>query len=178
MLKDPYFTRFTSGTEDVSLAMAFTLAISDACYFEDEGKLGVTFEFRNGSVSYPANWSEVDRFLTFYAYGYCNDTTSIRLALAVILAYCIMTVSYLIYILVTGLTSTAWNSAIELVTLALQSRKPNYPGHTAVGIDSIDTFNQSVGIRVNNDNELELVFASDRNIGTLGLRKIEQNKAY
>jgi hypothetical protein len=111
-----------------------------------------------------------------YAYGYTTDPTSVRLSLAVILAYCIVNIVYLVYILVTA--STAWNSAIELVALALQSKKPDYTGRTAVGIDSLDTFNQSVSIRVNSDNELELVFASDRDVDTRGVRKIEKNVAY
>jgi hypothetical protein len=113
-----------------------------------------------------------------YAYGYTAHSTSVRLSLTVIMAYCIITVAYFVYILVTGSTSTAWNSAIELVALALQSKRPNYSGRTAVGIDSLDTFNQGVGIRVNSDNELELVFASDRDLDTRGLRKIEKNVAY
>lgn len=55
---------------------------------------------------------------------------------------------------------------------------PDYRGNIAVGIDSLDTFNQGVSIRVNKNNELELVFASDRDFDSRGLRKIEWNKEY
>jgi hypothetical protein len=113
-----------------------------------------------------------------YGYGYATRSTSILLAMAVMLTYCIITLLYIVYILITGSTSTAWNSAIELVALALQSRRPDHLGKIGVGLDSIHTFKEGVGIRVNQDNELELVFAHDRDIDKRGLRKIERNKEY
>jgi hypothetical protein len=115
---------------------------------------------------------------TRWGYGYNTWSTSIQLSFAVITAYCIITLAYIVYILSTGSTSTAWNSAIELVALALQSRKPDHLGHVGVGLDSLETFKEGVGIRVNNDNELELVFAHDREFVAGNLRKIERNKEY
>ena len=157
----------------VDLAVAFALAISDLPSFHN-----VSYMYGNPRFNTSTAYGTFERRRTWYAYGYCTDSTSVRLSLAVILAYCIITSAYLLYILVTGSTSTAWNSAIELVALALQSRKPDYTGRIAVGIDTLDTFNQGVGIRVNNDNELELVFASDRDIDSRGLRRIEKNHVY
>ncbi|KAJ8113466.1 hypothetical protein OPT61_g4409 [Boeremia exigua] len=69
--------------------------------------------------------------------------------------------SYVLYTIITGYVSTAWSSGIELVTLALQSKKPEHLGHTSVGIGSIKTLREGVGVRVNTDNELELVFGND-----------------
>jgi hypothetical protein len=157
----------------VDLATVFALALSDLPSFRNVqyGPDHLSPEFLN-------QYSAFHRSTIWYAYGYTTDSTNVRLSLAAILAYCITTTAYLIYILVTGLTSTAWNSAIELVALALQSKKPDYPGRIAVGIDSLETLNQGVGIRVNKDDELELVFASDRDIGSRGLRKIEKNMVY
>ncbi|KAF2030503.1 hypothetical protein EK21DRAFT_88825 [Setomelanomma holmii] len=126
----------------------------------------------------PSEYSTFEVWDTLYAYGYSTDTISIRSSPAVITAYCIITIMYLAYILLSGSTSTAWNSLIELVALALQSRKPEILGHVGVGIDSIKTFKQAIGIRVNNDDELELIFASDRDFDSKGLRKIESNKVY
>jgi hypothetical protein len=173
MLRDPAFTSRVWRTASIDLAIAFALAISDLLSLE------------NSRVVYDSpRWNPLIKYGTFefrttwYAYGYSTNSTSVRLSLAVILAYCIITSAYLLYMLITGSTSTAWNSAIELVALALQSRKPDYTGRIAVGIDTLDTFNQGVGIRVNNDNELELVFASDRDIDSRGLRRIEKNHVY
>ncbi|KAJ8106197.1 hypothetical protein OPT61_g9698 [Boeremia exigua] len=113
-----------------------------------------------------------------YGYGYGTSSPSIRLAMAVIATYCVITVLYFACILVTGTTSTAWNSAVELVALALQSSPPDHLGNASVGMDCLDTFNKSVGIRVNAEDKLELVFAGDRDLGERGLRKIERNVAY
>jgi hypothetical protein len=111
-------------------------------------------------------------------YGYGTTSISIRLAMAVMIAYCVVTVAYIAYILATGSTSTAWNSGIELVVLALQSRKPDHLGNAGVGIESLKTFQQGVGIRVNREDELELVFERDRDIDNNGLRRIARNKKY
>jgi hypothetical protein len=119
------------------------------------------------------------RFITTkHGYGYGTRSTSVYLAMAVILAYCVITVIYILYTLITGSASNAWSSGIELVTLALQSKKPDHLGHTSVGVDSIKTLSESVGVRVNVDNELELVFAHDRDFETRNLRKIARNKEY
>jgi hypothetical protein len=131
----------------------------------------------------PENWARQNmsafNFTTFVnGYGYGSTTISVRLAMVVIMAYCVVTITYIAYILVTGSTSTAWNSGIEIVALALQSRKPHHLGNAGVGIESIKTFQQGVGIRVNQDDELELVFARDRDIEMKGLRKIKRNKEY
>jgi hypothetical protein len=111
-------------------------------------------------------------------YGYGNKPISVQLAMAVMITYCVITVAYLAYIIVSKSTSTAWNSAIEFIMLALQSRKPDHLGNFGVGINFIKTFQEGVGIRVNRDNELELVFAHDRNVDKRGLRKIERNREY
>jgi hypothetical protein len=183
VLRDPEFARILGNTPSIYLAVAFGLTISNIPSLDE------TTPISGFSVSDRELWGqETDSFdgsskiserrVVMYACGYTARSTSVRLSLTVIMAYCIITVAYFVYILVTGSTSTAWNSAIELVALALQSKRPNYSGRTAVGIDSLDTFNQGVGIRVNSDNELELVFASDRDLDTRGLRKIEKNVAY
>ncbi|KAH5752356.1 hypothetical protein HBI65_214070 [Parastagonospora nodorum] len=130
------------------------------------------------SSAYPVNTTIFKFGLTVYGYGYGTRSTSVNLAMAVIFTYCIITILYIIYTIITGSSSTAWNSGIELVTLALQSKKPDHLGHTSVGIDSIKTFGESVAIRVNADDELELVFAHDRDFEKRGLRKIERNKEY
>jgi hypothetical protein len=56
--------------------------------------------------------------------------------------------------------------------------KPDYPGQIGVGIDSLDTFKQGVGIRVNKDDGLELILASNRDIESRGLSKIKRNMVY
>jgi hypothetical protein len=124
------------------------------------------------------NHSALKFTTVLYGHGYGNWSVSVRLAMAVIVTYCVITIVYTTYILITGSTSTAWNSAIELVTLALQSNKPNHLGNSGVGVDSLRTFQEGVEIRVNQNHELELVFAHDRDINKRELKNIEQNREY
>ncbi|KAH6625560.1 hypothetical protein C7974DRAFT_455777, partial [Boeremia exigua] len=116
--------------------------------------------------------------ITNYGYGYGAKSTPVYLSMAVLTVYCAITASYMLYTLITGSASTAWNSGTELFALALQSKKPDHLGHTSVGIDSIKTFSEGVGVRVNAENELEIVFANDRDTGTRNLTKIVRNRAY
>lgn len=67
----------------------------------------------------------MELIITKFGYGYSTRPRSIRLAMAVIAAYCLATIPYLAYILISGDPSTACNSAIELVAPALQSRRPD-----------------------------------------------------
>lgn len=115
---------------------------------------------------------------TLTGYGCGHSSTSDILSIIVITLYCIATVAYITYTIFTGSVSTAWNSPIELVILALQSKSVDHLGYTSVGIDSMHTFRESVGIRANDQNVLELVFAHDRDVERKGLRKIERNREY
>lgn len=134
---------------------------------------------RQMPLSYDKHNTSAFKYTTIlYGYGYSSTTVSVQLAMTVIIAYCVITVAYIAYVLVTGSTSTAWNSAIELVGLALQSKRPDHLGNIAVGLDSIKTFKEGVGIRVNQDDELELVFAHDCGSYKEEFRRIKYNKEY
>lgn len=113
-----------------------------------------------------------------HGYGYETSSISTRLSLAIIMTYCIVTVAYITYMLASGHTSTAWNSATELIVLALQSRRTEHLGHTSVGIGSIKTYREAVGIRVGDGKSLELVFAKDSNAKVKNLRRVVPNMAY
>jgi hypothetical protein len=167
----------------LTLATIFALAISRIpmpvmWIGEDERYTVVGLERDAPSAQDATNMTALHYTLIEYGFGYGGRSTSVYLAMTVILTYSIITISYMVYTVTTGTSSTAWNHGIELVTLALQSRKPDHLGHASVGIDSINTFSEPVGIRVNTQNELELVFAHGRDFGTRDLRKVEHNKEY
>lgn len=164
----------TVGDNEVTLAIIFAAALATV----SEPSRDYWYVFAGQSEIDAGTATAVDITTTIYGYGYGTTSTSVLLSIAVITTYCIITITYIAYILITGSTSTAWNSGIELVALALQSKRPSHLGHTSTGIDAMHTFRESVGIRVNTDDELELVFANDRDTGTRQLRKIERNKAY
>jgi hypothetical protein len=128
---------------------------------------------------------QVDSIITGYGYG--GTDTSTQLSLAVMIAYCFITIVYITYIIITGHTSIAWNSATELIIIALQSKEPDNLGHVSVGVDTMETLRRSVGIRVNTVNiadtgehmqKLELVFEHDVQDKTRILEKVERNRAY
>ena len=176
-LRNPKFLQeLTSGGFGLAtaLALSFADAISDipnlpwydSSWEEDMFSTGVS------------NMPPFRFTYTWYGFGYGNHPTSIRLSMAVLGFYCVIAVIYLAYMLFTGHSSTAWNSSIELVALALQSKRPDHLGNVSMGIVNLGTFNEGVGIRANADNGLELVFAHDRDIGSRGLRKVQTNKEY
>jgi hypothetical protein len=88
--------------------------------------------------------SVIDAMTSGFGFGSTDAYT--RLSLAVVTTYCVITTLYIVYINITGHTSIAWNSATELIMLALQSKEPNNIGHVSVGLDSMETFRRSVGI--------------------------------
>lgn len=177
MLWDPQFSsRVQNSSYAAGLVGAFALAIAEVPTNINQSQSHAALLAMQSS---PDNIN-VTAHKNMYGYGYTADSTALRLSLAVISIYCIVAIVYIIYILTTGAASTSWNSAIEVVALALQSKKPEYhnQGHTSAGIASMNTLRQNVGIRVNNNNELELVFANDRSLDKSGLRKVERNTAY
>jgi hypothetical protein len=168
----------TSPSTSVCLATVYATVIADMnpSLIFPEFTGGLDFDHRPDRT--PSNSTTLKYTATRWGYGYNTDGTSTQLSIAVITLYCVVVSAYIVYILVTGSTSTAWNSAIELVALALQSRRPDYLGHIGVGLDSLETLKEGVGIRVNNNNEVELVFSHDRDFAAGNLRKIERNKEY
>jgi hypothetical protein len=116
--------------------------------------------------------------LTRHGYGYETSSISTRLSLIVIMAYCVFAVGYITYILSSGHTSTAWNSATEIIVLALQSNRSEHLRHVSAGINSLETYQEPIGIRVSDRNHLELVFKRDQSNQLRKLRRIGLNKAY
>ncbi|KAH6876193.1 hypothetical protein BKA58DRAFT_438141 [Alternaria rosae] len=116
--------------------------------------------------------------LTRLGYGYEMSSTPTRLSLAVVMAYCMFAVGYITYMLSSGHTSTAWSSATEIIVLAMQSKRSEHLRHVSAGINSIETYQEPVGIRVNDHNHLELVFKHDESNRLRELRRVRLNKAY
>jgi hypothetical protein len=123
----------------------------------------------------------------FHGFGYGPTDTASKLAAAVIATYCLISFLFIAYIITTGHTSIAWDSAMELIVLALQSKEPDGLGHVSVGLDFMDTFRKTVGIRVNtvpvgNTGEtrerLEMIFEHDEDTEKRGLTKVVRNTAY
>ncbi len=130
------------------------------------------------SASGDEPYTVIEIALTRLGYGYETSSTSTRLSLIVIMAYCIFAVGYITYMLSSGHTSTAWSSATEIIVLALQSKRSEHLRHVSAGINSIETYQEPVGIRVSDRNHLELVFERDQSNQLRRLRRTRLNKAY
>lgn len=166
-----------------ALAMVWADALSALPYIQYETIEGISSEHPEllSSWSYYAN---TDMFTGF---GYGSTDTPSKLAAAVITTYCLMSLLFVAYTINTGHTSIAWDSAMELIVLALQSKEPDGLGHVSVGLDSMDTFRRTVGIGVNTvpvgdtgetRERLELVFEHDNDGEKRGLTKVARNRAY
>ncbi|EMD60743.1 hypothetical protein COCSADRAFT_346138 [Bipolaris sorokiniana ND90Pr] len=173
----------THGNPTLNLALCFVAALSWIPSIKHDAYKGYNrFELNDSSTL-----STFELVETINGYGYGATNTSIRLSVAVMLTYCIITIVYVSYIIITGHTSIAWDSATELIMLAIQSKEPPGLGHISVGLDSMETFRKCVGIRVSTQGhdstgepveKLELVFEDDEEAKKRGLLKIERGKAY
>jgi len=107
--------------------------------------------------------------------GYGSWNVTVMLSLIVLIPYCTLVLAHVGWSLVTGICSTAWDSAASLMGLALQSQKPDRLGHVGVDMHCMETFGEMVGIRVNKEEELALVFVGE---GEEGWKRVEENKGY
>ncbi|KAK3203058.1 hypothetical protein GRF29_112g70178 [Pseudopithomyces chartarum] len=137
-----------------------------------------SFSYEDSYSSIPANNVVFPFEIVRTVYGYETASATVVLSLMVLGIYSLLSLVYMLFILVTGRTSTAWSSAAELCTLALQSRKPDHLGHVGVGIETMATFKEGVFIRINKNNEPELLFKGDRDVQSDGNSRLELNKAY
>jgi hypothetical protein len=197
-LNTKYFTTNTTNTTSYSqlvLAMVWADALSQLPYMQLEkirqdlvwgDRLKQTHSWTENHDP-RGSWSHFTITDKIFGFGYGSTDTPSKLAVAVITAYCLISLLFVAYIITTGHTSIAWNSAMELIVLALQSKEPDSLGHVSVGLDSMETFRRTVGIRVNtvpvrNTGEtrerLELIFEHDKDAEKRGLTKVVRNRAY
>lgn len=101
--------------------------------------------------------------------------------------YCLLAFGHTIYLLSTGLTSGAWDTAAEVLALAMNSTPTKYLQNTCAGIFSVQTFKTKVRTMVRDsgtgtDEHVELVFGDvpdpkfsllveNEEYGTLGLKE-------
>ena len=112
-------------------------------------------------------------------FGYSDSKTQAFLSLIVLFIYCFVVVAFLLFRIVFKLSSSsAWDSPIELISLALLSDKPTHLHNISVGIDTTETLRQYVGIRVNEDGKIEFVFVDDPRTKHRTLTHLEKDKEY
>ncbi|KAK2749313.1 hypothetical protein FQN55_003639 [Onygenales sp. PD_40] len=111
-------------------------------------------------------------------YGWNMDGTAIRLAVPILILYCLYASTYVAYTFITGRSSHAWQSLADLTALAFNSTPSKVLENTSAGISEGDTFKELVSVQeVEKHGQLELVFKQDE--GSLGpIRRVKPGRAY
>lgn len=132
-----------------------------------------------------SNWTEVNNlfrqhvYLTQHGYGFNLAGTTVKLALAVLILYQVIVVMFFTWTFKVGLASLSWDSVGDLLMLALNSKTPNFLGHTSAGIESLQTYGQDVRVMASTSgNEVELLFDNDPQIDWDLYERVEVNVAY
>lgn len=114
-------------------------------------------------------------------WAYTPDGTFTKLSMVIMFAYCILAFGHIIYLLLSGVSSDAWNSTAEIVALAMNSSPTAYLHNTCAGIIGVNTFKTPVQILVRGDDNqteyLELVFGNKDTVDA-GASKLTKNKEY
>ena len=85
-----------------------------------------------------------------------------RLAITVMFAYCLLAVSHVLYIVATGVSSSAWDSVAELVALAMNSAPTTALQNTCAGIIGTRAYRSTVRIAETTEGHLELLFGEEK----------------
>lgn len=119
---------------------------------------------------------------TLEGYAYNTLTIPPRLAIAVLVAYCLLVVGHVLYSGITGISSNCWDTIAEVTALAVNSTPTAALRNTCAGITELHIFKLPVRILMSKDEEgegehLELVFGKVDEEKTKG-KTIQANRTY
>ena len=108
-------------------------------------------------------WTKLEVESTVSGYSYSTRGTAPKLAIALLLLYCILVVLHFAYAGISGISSTSWDSVAEVTALAANSTPSKELQNTCAGITERRIFELPVRVLVTPDNEgdgehLEMVF--------------------
>lgn len=106
------------------------------------------------------------------------DGTAIRIAIPILILYCLYATIYVAYTFVTGDSSHAWDTISSITALAFNSRPTQVLENTSVRISQTETFRNLVSVQeVEAEKRLELVFQQDeRDRGPV--RRVKAGQSY
>ena len=104
------------------------------------------------------------------------------LAITLMTIYCTLAVSHTVYLMISGLSSDAWDSAAEIFALAMNSSPTQHLKNTCSGIIGLKPFRTRVRIiatsntAVDKADHLEIVFGgkSEAKVAEVGLQINEE----
>ncbi|KAI9787920.1 MAG: hypothetical protein M1835_002597 [Candelina submexicana] len=94
-------------------------------------------------------------------YAYSSRGTPAKVAIGLMILYCIVAILHYIYLCMTGISSSSWDSISEITTLAMNSKPTGALRGTSAGIDTLEVFKKRVRIVVADENHLEMTFQDD-----------------
>lgn len=112
-----------------------------------------------------------------YGWMYTTRETTTRLSIIVMFTYCILVSAHVLYSLISGISSTAWDSFAEFVALAMNSSPTELLQNTCAGIVGKSVFKTPVKIRITTKNHLELVFGDSKD-RDLNVSRLATNEKY
>lgn len=128
------------------------------------------------------NWVKFRVSTTVEGYAYNTHGPITKLAIGVLLAYCLVAVIHIIYAGISGISSTCWDSISEVTALAMNSTPTVLLRNTCAGISELNIFKLPVRVLAFADAEgdgehLELVFGN-MDEKTIGNKTIKPNRVY
>lgn len=128
------------------------------------------------------DWVKLRVSSTIEGYAYNTQGTATKLAIGLLLAYCVIAIAHIIYAGISGISSTCWDSIGEVTALAMNSTPTAALRNTCAGITELNIFKLPVRVLAFRDAEgdgehLELVFGK-LDEKTLESRTIKANRAY
>ena len=112
-------------------------------------------------------------------YAYSFEGITIKLSIIVLLLHAVLALCHTVYEVGSGLSSSSWDSVVELVALAMNSTPTTALLNTCAGITRIATMKLMVRIVVTKADHLELEFSSPNSMKrTSRTNGFEVNTAY
>ena len=114
-------------------------------------------------------------------YGYNTHSITTRLAIAVMVTYCILASTHITYLCASGISSTAWDSTAEMMALAMNSSPTKHLQNTCAGIIGIKTYQTVVRVLATSSGDdakadhLELVFGD---VEQQNMQRVGVNQEY
>ena len=151
------------------------------------------------------DWVKLRVDSTIEGYAYNARGVGPKVAIAFLLTYCAIALTFILYTVISGSylnllftaslktntltphpgnTSTAWDSISEVTALAMNSSRTKHLQNTCGGISELQTFKTLVRVMVRRNDEggdaehLEMVFGDDGHLGENGRDTLQVNRAY
>ncbi|CZR68202.1 uncharacterized protein PAC_18101 [Phialocephala subalpina] len=104
-----------------------------------------------------ANWTKLRIDSSVEGLSYSTEGITVKLALSILFLYCLCATAHFAYSIVSGLSSSSWDTIAEWLLLAINSPPVGHLAYACTGIRTMETFQEIVKIvatsRIGNTNQ-------------------------